>query len=91
MADDLPRVVWDEENIDHLLVQRADRGITCEEVEEVLTDADTKYKEAREGHRLAIGRSKAGRPLAIIVIGEQELRPSTAWQITEERWRQVHG
>ncbi|MGH2364669.1 MAG: hypothetical protein ACRDHX_08460 [Chloroflexota bacterium] len=96
MAGRLPRVVWDDENLHHLLVERADREITCEEVEEVLTDPETRHEEARDGRRLAIGRSQAGRPLAgrplaVIVIGERELRPSTAWQITEERWREVHG
>jgi hypothetical protein len=45
---ELPRVVWDEANLHHLLVERAERQISCEEVEDVLTDRETVQEEANE-------------------------------------------
>jgi len=91
MADELPHVVWDDENLRHLLVERAHREISCQEVEDVLQDSQTTKEAARAGRRLAIGRTKAGRPLAVVFVGELEARPHTAWQVSEARWRRAHG
>jgi uncharacterized DUF497 family protein len=88
---ELPRVVWDEANLHHLLVERAERQISCEEVEDLLTDRETVQEEANEGRWLAIGRTRSGRPLAVVCIGQQEVRPYTAWQISEQRWSAAHG
>jgi len=90
MAGPLPQVVWDDENLHHLLVERAARGITCEEVEDVLIGPDTTIASAKYGRRLAIGKTEPGRPLAVIFVGDLERRPYTAWQIPEQRWRQSH-
>lgn len=84
-------IVWDDENIRHLLIDRADRDITIEEVEEILTSPDTVRQPARAGRDRYIGRTAAGRHLAVIAIGDLEVRPETAWAITQSRWRNARG
>jgi hypothetical protein len=84
------RIVWDDDNLHHLLVERADRAITPEEVEEVLLDEDTAVLRARRGRDRYVGRTSAGRFLEVIALGELDVRPETAWAISEERWRAAH-
>ena len=85
------RIIWDEDNLHHLQVDRAHRGITVDEVEEVLGDADTAVLAVRAGRDLYIGRTTAGRFLAVVALGESEVRPETAWVVTEDRWREAHA
>ncbi len=84
------RIVWDDDNRHHLLVERAHRGITEEEVEEVLLDEDTAVLDARHEGDRCVGRTGAGRFLEVIALGENDVRPETAWEISEERWRAAH-
>lgn len=84
------RIVWDEANRHHLTVERAHRGITEEQVEEVLLDEDTAVLGARQGRERYVGRTSAGRFLEVIALGEVDVPPETAWEISEERWRAAH-
>ena len=84
------RIVWDEHNLHHLLVERAERGITPEDVEHVLTDLDTMVRPLPAGGDLNIGRAPSGRPLAVVTIGVAELYPKTAWWVSEKVWRRAH-
>ncbi len=84
------RIVWDEGNLHHLLVERADRAITPEEVQEVLMDPFTVVEPGRHGRDRYLGRTASGRCLAVIGLGDEEVRPETAWEITEKRWRAAH-
>jgi len=91
-VDDPPevRIVWDEHNLFHLVVERAERGITPEDVEHVLADPDTRVQRLSSGGDLRIGRAPSGRPLAVITIGVTELYPKTAWWVTEKIWGRAH-
>ncbi len=84
------QIVWDEHNLTHLLVERAERGITVEDVEHVLTDTDTRTRSLPTGAELHLGRALSGLPLAVVTIGVAELYPKTAWWITEKAWRRAH-
>jgi hypothetical protein len=84
------RIVWDEHNLHHLLVERAERGITPEDIEHVLTDPDTAARALPTGADLNIGRAPSGRPLAVVTIGVAELYPKTAWWVSEKVWRRTH-
>ena len=84
------RIVWDEHNLHHLLVERAERGITPEDVEHMLADANTVVRPLASGAALNIGRAPNGRPMAVITIGVAELYPKTAWWVSEKAWRRAH-
>lgn len=84
------RIVWDEYNLMHLLVDRAERGISIEDVEHVLTDPDTRTRRLPTGAEMHIGRALSGRPLATVTFGVAELYPKTAWWVTERIWRIAH-
>jgi len=84
------QIVWDEHNQTHLLVDRADRGITVEDVEHMLTDPDTRTRPLATGAELHLGRALSGRPLAVVTVGVNELYPKTGWWITQKAWRQAH-
>jgi hypothetical protein len=43
------------------------------------------------GRDLYVGRTRAGRPLAVEAMGDLEVYPVKAWPISEERWRKAHG
>ena len=66
-------VVWDERNLFHLLVERAHRGISVDDVEHVLTDPGTRVRRLPTGADLYIGRAASGRPLAVVTVGVAEL------------------
>lgn len=84
------RIVWDEHNLFHLLIERADRGITPEDVEHVLTDPETRVRSLASGADLNIGRAANRRPLAVVTVGVSELYPKTAWWVSERTWRRAH-
>ncbi|MDQ2742425.1 MAG: hypothetical protein M3Z66_09045 [Chloroflexota bacterium] len=84
------QIVWDEHNLFHLLTERGHRGITVEDVEQVLTDPDTRSRTLPTGADLHIGRGPTGRPLAVITVSVAELYPKTAWWLTEKTWRKAH-
>jgi hypothetical protein len=84
------RIVWDEHNLHHLLVERAERGITPEDIEHMLADPDTVVRTLPTGADLNIGRTPSGRPLAVVTIGMSELYPKTAWWVSEKTWRRAH-
>lgn len=84
------RIVWDEHNLHQLLVERAERGITSEDVEHILMDAETVVRRLESGAYLNIGRAPNGRPMAVITIGVAELYPKTAWWVSERVWRRAH-
>src|SRR5207247_2150920 len=83
------RVVWDRYNRFHLLVERAYRGISIEDVERVVTDPDTRVQPLPTGGHLRIGRAPNGRFLAVVTIGVSELYPKTAWWASEGAWRRA--
>ncbi len=74
----------------HLLVERAPRGISVEDVEHVLTDPDTRTRSLSTGADIHLGGAPSGRPLAVVTIGVAGLNPRTAWRITEKAWRRAH-
>ena len=84
------RIVWDEHNLHHILVERAERGITSEDVEYMLGDPKTVVRQLPNGADLNIGRATNGRPIAVITIGVAELYPKTAWWVSEKAWRRAH-
>lgn len=92
IVDESPvaRIVWDEHNLNHLLVARVERGISSEDVEHLLMDAETVVRRLESGADLNIGRAPNGRPLAVITIGVAELYPKTAWWVSERVWRRAH-
>jgi hypothetical protein len=83
-------VIKDNENLRHLLEERAEQSITPEEVEDVLLDPKAIIESARASHNRYIGQTTAGRYLAVITLGVTEIRPETAWQITGQRFRRAH-
>jgi len=91
IVDERPitRIVWDEHNLHHLLVERAERGITPEGVEHLLMDAETVVRRLESGADLNIGRAPNGLPMAVITIGVAELYPKTAWWVSERVWRRA--
>jgi hypothetical protein len=86
----IARIVWDEHNLHHLLVERADRGITPEDVEYMLMDPETVVRRLENGAELNIERAPNGRPLAVVTIGVAEPYPRTAWWVSERVWRRAH-
>jgi hypothetical protein len=84
-------VVWDTANRYHITVERASRGISEDDVEDVLMDPETVAKPRPDGRDLYVGRTRTGRPLAVEAMGEREIYPTKAWPITEDRWRRAHG
>jgi hypothetical protein len=74
-------VHWDDENRHHILVERAERGITKAEVEEVLLAGTTVRWFAKTGRFLAQGRTAAGRCLRVVYVGILQMRPVTAWRV----------
>jgi hypothetical protein len=72
------QIVWDKHNLFHLLMERGLRGITVEDVEQVLIDSDTRSRTLPTAADLHIGRGPTGRPLAVITVGVAELYPKTA-------------
>jgi hypothetical protein len=84
------RIVWDEHNLHHILIERAERGITPEDIEHMLADPDTVVRPLPTGADLNIGRAPSGRPLAVVTIGMSELYPKTAWWVSEKAWRRAH-
>ena len=84
------RIVWDEYNLHHILIERAERGITPEDIEYMLADPDTAVRSLPTGADLNIGRAPSGRPLAVVTIGVAELYPKTAWWVSEKAWRRAH-
>lgn len=84
-------VVWDEDNIRHLLEERGNRQISLDEIEDVLRDPNTIKQRARSGRWRYIGKTRAGRCLAVVAIGNEQLRPETAWQTSEKTWRRFYG
>ncbi len=91
-VDNLPttRIVWDEHNLHHILIERAERGITPEDIEHMLADPDTAVRSLPTGADLNVGRASSGRPLAVVTIGKTELYPKTAWWVSEKAWRRAH-
>jgi hypothetical protein len=82
------RIRWDEENLYHLLVERADRGILVAEVEEVLLDPATKVVRWHlDGRWDRIGVTRAARPLQVRGLGVFELYPETAWPVSRREWQ----
>lgn len=82
------RVLWAEENRHHLLVDRAERGITTHEVDEVLLDPRTRVLRWHPSGRWdRIGLTTAGRPLQVRGVGLLELIPETAWQVSRKEWQ----
>ena len=86
-----PTIHWDDENSHHILVERAERGISRAEVEEVLLGSNTVRWFTRRGGRLkALGSTSTGRCLTVIYVGIERMRPVTAWLEKKqecERWR----
>ena len=85
-----PDIAWDEENVRHLLVDNADRGISLEDVEAVIRDPETDVDPQPSGYDFYTGRGVDGRPILVIALGEREVRPRTAIRISEDRWRSAH-
>jgi hypothetical protein len=82
-------VHWDDENRRHILVERAERGITRAEVEEVLLAGNTVRWFAKTGRFFAQGRTAAGHCLRVVYVGILQMRPVTAWRVPGrecERW-----
>ncbi|HEX3604344.1 MAG TPA: hypothetical protein VH134_00345 [Candidatus Dormibacteraeota bacterium] len=86
---DETEVVWDEDNLYHLLVTNADRGISPEDVETVIKDRTTAVDPLGNGHDLYTG-SIGDRYLQVIAMGEREVYPKTAWWCDQARWRRAH-
>jgi len=84
------QVVWEaDDNLRHLLVDNADRGITAEDVEAVLKDPATAIAPLGNGHDRYTGRTVSGRALQVIGMGEREVYPKSAWWVTEDEWRRA--
>jgi hypothetical protein len=88
-VDDVTVVWMEDDNLHHLLVDNADRGITPEDVEAVLMDPDTAVVAMPNGHDLYTGRTAMGY-LRVIAMGEREVYPKTAWWCSEDDWREAH-
>jgi hypothetical protein len=84
------RIVWDEHNLYHILVERAERGITPEDIEHLLADPNTVVQPLPSGADFNIGRAPNGRVMAVITIGVAELYPKTVWWVSEKVWRRAH-
>ncbi len=84
------RIVGDEHNLHHILVEQAERGITPEDIEHLLGDPNTVVRPLPSGADLNIGRAPNGRPMAVITIGVAELYPKTAWWVSENVWRRAY-
>lgn len=75
---------WDQGNLNHLLTDNKDRGISILEVESVFSDPNAIYMENKlAGDTLryfAVGKSLDSRLLTIIFeIRYDKIRPITAW------------
>ena len=82
-----PRVIWDADNLHHILVEHADRGVSRQEIDEVLLSPDVDRRPARHGRWWMTGRTAAGRLIRVIVLGVREMRPEAAYPLGEERWQ----
>ncbi|MDQ6774294.1 MAG: hypothetical protein M3024_15140 [Candidatus Dormibacteraeota bacterium] len=78
----MARIVWDDDNRRHLLLDRAARWISEADVEQVLTSAASTRKRSRRGRLQVTGRTAAGRRLTVIVERPAPglLRPIMAWE-----------
>jgi hypothetical protein len=80
-------VVWDDRNRYHITVEHAERGISEDDVEDVLRDPRTQVTALPTGYDLYIGRTRSGRLLRIVAMGEREVYPRSARPMPEQRWR----
>jgi len=71
-------VVWDEDNLRHLLVEHAERGISVADVEAVIRDPETDIDPQPSGYDFYTGRGVDRRPILVIALGDREVRPRTA-------------
>jgi hypothetical protein len=82
-------VVWDEDNLRHLLVEHAGRGISVADVEAVISDPQTDIDPQPSGHDFYTGRGVDRRPILVIALSDREVRPRTAIRISESRWKEA--
>lgn len=75
-------VEWDERNLKHLLVENGHRGISPEEVTEVILDPATEKRRLRTRRRRYRGATRGGRRLTVVVevLSPGCVRPTTAWE-----------
>lgn len=86
------RVLWDDNNRKHHLVEHAERGLTEDEIDEVLLNpmsikvGDTKHKTM-----VTVGRTARGRPILVAWRAlAKGMYPVHARRVSMKFWRQLN-
>jgi uncharacterized DUF497 family protein len=89
MGDQSRRIIWDRHNLKHLFVDHLERGITKEEVEEVLRSPHSFVVPTPERNTtFTVGKMATGRRLGVAWLDRQAgIYPIHARQVSGKQWR----
>src|SRR5947209_3402974 len=89
MGEQPRRIIWDRDNLKHLFVDHHERGITKEEVEEVLCSPDS-FVVPTPGRKttFTVGKTATGRRLGVAWLDRRVgIYPIHARQVSGTQWR----